>query len=69
MERVYALAAAYRGGQRVPAIPVRINKHGELHLEGDGNHRLAAARLAGVSHVDVIVDARNGPRLRKFAAL
>jgi hypothetical protein len=66
MQRVRALADAYRAGRRIAAIPVRIGRHGAMRLDYDGNHRLAAARLAGLSHVDVIVDARDAALLRKF---
>lgn len=64
MERVEALEARYRAREPVPAIPVRITVHGELLLSRDGNHRLAAARRAGVTHVLVRLDARDAEKLR-----
>jgi hypothetical protein len=42
-----------------------MNIHGQLNLERDGNHRLAAARRAGVSVVCVKIDGRNAERLRR----
>jgi hypothetical protein len=33
----------------------------------EGNHRLAAARLAGVSHVEVSCDAEDVPKLVRIA--
>ncbi len=63
MERVYALEARYREGLTVPAIPIRIDAHGALALSRDGNHRLEAARRAGVPEVWVRIDARAAARV------
>jgi hypothetical protein len=61
-EAVHALALVYRNPQapQPPPIPVRARRRGgrSLKLAGDGNHRLAAARLAGIT--DVLVRPKNG---------
>jgi hypothetical protein len=62
VERVKSLALAYTSGRDVPPIPVRLTR-GMLQLDGDGNHRLAAVRLAGVTTVRVSIDSRVVSRL------
>ena len=68
-ERVRPLVLAYQSGPLPPPIPVHLNRHGALLLDADGNHRLAAARVAGVAEVEVAVDSRNVERLTVLAAL
>jgi hypothetical protein len=47
-------------------IPVRwSHRRGWLALDRDGNHRLAAARLAGVNSVLVRIDTRDAHRVRQ----
>ena len=69
-ERVRIFEACYREGRELPPIPVRVTLRGELVLSRDGNHRLEAARRAGVESVPVRVDARVADALeqRFFAA-
>jgi hypothetical protein len=66
--RVATFAQIYTGGGKLPPIPVRIDKHGQLHLARDGNHRLAAAKLAGLAHVDTFCpDERDNDELCAIA--
>lgn len=69
MERVTRMAAAYQASSAIPAIPVRLSRSGdELRLEKDGNHRLAAARAAGLPSVEVSIDGRDRDRLLALIA-
>lgn len=63
MEAVRSMAESYRTGTAVPPIPIRVGRGDVLRLAGDGNHRLAAARLAAVERVTVCVDERDAGRV------
>jgi hypothetical protein len=65
--RIEALVAAYRAGAGVPPIPVRLSTDGAVSLSRDGNHRLAAVRQAGITEVQVAIDARDLPEAQKLA--
>lgn len=65
---VNAVAAAYTEGRDVPPIPVHVSRDGRVKLKRDGNHRLAAARQAGLREVLVCIDARDLHRLRAVIA-
>lgn len=62
-ERIRPLVTSYIQGVPVPPIPVRVSSGGTLKLDRDGNHRLAAARLAGIETVLVSLDERDVHRL------
>lgn len=64
-ERLRALEARYRSGLHVPPIPISMSVHGTLSLDRDGNHRLAAARSAGVETVRVRIIVGMEAQLRK----
>ena len=62
--RLESLRQFYAAGGNPPPIPLTVAKDGTVQLNGDGNHRLAAARAAGVPSVWVRIDRRNAHRLR-----
>lgn len=64
--KVVGLAACYLSGVEVPPIPVRLQRvrRKRLELAGDGNHRLAAARLAGVEMIRVSLSAMDFERCK-----
>ena len=66
-ERVAVLAQAYRTGAPPKPIPVCVTATGRLDLNREGNHRLAAARLSGVSHVLVTCDAEDIVKVEQIA--
>lgn len=64
--RVRELSRLYAASRPLAPIPVRwSHRRGWLALDRDGNHRLAAARLAGVGSVLVRIDTRDAHRVRQ----
>jgi hypothetical protein len=47
-QRLVAVRHAHVTGQSLPRLPLRFNRWGALELDGDGNHRLLAARELGM---------------------
>ena len=69
-EQIASFVKAYRSRpSQVPPIPIRLNKHGQIRLDRDGNHRLQAAREAGLEVVRVELDARDVARLMAIDAI
>jgi hypothetical protein len=64
MENVRVMERRYRAGLSLPPIPICMDLRGRLDLDRDGNHRLAAARLAQLSTVAVSIAASQGSALR-----
>jgi hypothetical protein len=46
-------------------IPLRFNKHGQLELDGDGNHRLGAARALKLVTCKIVVRFRGRPEAER----
>lgn len=63
------MVTAYRLEHPLPPIPVSFNEHGEVNLSLDGNHRLTAAREAGVIQVTVTCDTRDVFKMQQLVAL
>jgi hypothetical protein len=67
--RVAELVLAYQSGKPPDPIPVGIDANGVLHLMREGNHRLAAARLAHLTDVEVTCEPASLSKLRRIALL